>query len=141
MFTVNEDLSIYATRGDIVFFSVSAEDDGYLYKFQPGDIVRMKIFGKKDAGSVVLQRDFPVTEVCENVARLLEGTVVEAETMSVMASFAAADHVLLGQLFAFFVVARKNRLTDFAKMRRTFGIVRIRIEVTVPEGFFVQADL
>lgn len=73
MFVLNDDLSIYATRGDIVFFSVSAEDDGYLYKFQPGDIVRMKIFGKKDAGSVVLQRDFPVTEVCEKVFIYLEG--------------------------------------------------------------------
>lgn len=73
MFTVNEDLSIYATRGDIVFFSVSAEDDGYLYKFQVGDIVRMKVYGKKDAGSVVLQKDFPVTEVSERVFIYLDG--------------------------------------------------------------------
>lgn len=67
MFQLNEDKSIYATRGDIVFFSVSAEDDGKPYKFQAGDVVRIKVYGKKDAESVVLQKDFPVTEVTENV--------------------------------------------------------------------------
>ncbi len=72
MFIVNDDLSIYATRGDIVFFSVSAEDNGFLYKFQPGDIVRMSIYGKKDAEAVAMQKDFPITEVCERVFILLE---------------------------------------------------------------------
>lgn len=67
MFTLNDDLSIYATRGDIVFFSVSAEEDGKPYKFQAGDVVRIKVFGKKDAENVVLQKDFPVTEVTEEV--------------------------------------------------------------------------
>lgn len=67
MFTMNEDLSIYATRGDVVFFSVTADDNGILYKFQPGDIVRMAIYGKKEAESCVMQKDFPVTEVTEKV--------------------------------------------------------------------------
>ncbi len=67
MFTLNEDLSIYATRGDIVFFSVSAEDKitKKNHKFQPGDVVRIKVYGKKDAEDVVLQRDFPVMEISE----------------------------------------------------------------------------
>lgn len=62
MFVVNDDLSIYATRGDIVCLNVSATDDstGGEYEFQPGDIVRMKIFGKKDAENVLMQKDFPV---------------------------------------------------------------------------------
>ena len=62
MFVVNDDLSIYATRGDIVCLNVSATDDstGGAYEFQPGDIVRMKIFGKKDAESIYLSKDFPV---------------------------------------------------------------------------------
>jgi len=72
MFTLNDDLSIYATRGDIVFFCVSAEDDGVPYHFQAGDVVRMKVFGKKDAESVYLQKDFPVTEACEQVTIFLE---------------------------------------------------------------------
>lgn len=67
MFVLNDDNSIHATRGDIVFFSVSAEDDGKPYKFQAGDVVRFKVYGKKDAENVVLQKDFPVLEVTENV--------------------------------------------------------------------------
>ena len=69
MFTVNEDRSIYATRGDIVFFEVSAADTltGVNHKFQAGDVLRIKVFGKKDAETVVLQKDFPVTDVCEKV--------------------------------------------------------------------------
>ncbi len=67
MFVINEDKSIYANRGDIVFFSVSAEDDGVPYKFQPGDIVRMSIYGKKDAESCFMQKDFPVSKLSEDV--------------------------------------------------------------------------
>jgi hypothetical protein len=71
MFTINEDKSIYATRGDVVFFSVTAEDNGQSYTFQPGDVVRIKVYGKKNAEDVVLQKDFPVTEVREKVDILL----------------------------------------------------------------------
>ena len=67
MFTINDDLSIYVTRGDRLFFTVTAEDGGKPYKFQPGDIVRFKVYGKKDATNVVLQKDFPVTTVTEKV--------------------------------------------------------------------------
>lgn len=69
MFVLNEDNSIYATRGDIVFFGVSAMDKeaGVPYKFQAGDVVRIKIFGKKAAENVVLEKEFPVHEVTETV--------------------------------------------------------------------------
>lgn len=68
MFVVNkDDNSIYATRGDVVFFNVAAEDNGAAYKFQAGDVVRIKVYGKKDAEAVVLQKDFPVTEETETV--------------------------------------------------------------------------
>ena len=62
-----EDNYIYATRGDIVFFGVTAEDDGVPYHFQPGDIVRVSIYGKKDTETVYLEKDFPVLENCESV--------------------------------------------------------------------------
>jgi hypothetical protein len=71
MFTLNEDLSIYATRGDIVFFSVTAEDKGAPYMFKAGDVVRIKVYGKKAATDVVLQKDFPVTEDCTDVGIFL----------------------------------------------------------------------
>lgn len=70
MFTINDDNSIYLNRGDIVFFSVTAKDENnpdVPYKFQAGDLVRIKVFGKKDAEKVVLQKDFPVYEETEAV--------------------------------------------------------------------------
>lgn len=63
MVVLNEDKSIYLTRGDAVTFPVSYEG----YTFQPGDVVRFKVYGKKDAKNVVLQKDFGVTEECEEV--------------------------------------------------------------------------
>lgn len=67
MYTVNEDLSIYVTRGDIVALSVTADDKGKPYTFQPGEIIRFAIYGKKDCTNVVLQKDFPVTAVTSAV--------------------------------------------------------------------------
>lgn len=59
--------SISATRGDVVFFSVTAEDDGVSHIFKQGDTLRIKIFEKKGCDKVVLQRDFPVLEDTEQV--------------------------------------------------------------------------
>ena len=67
MFSINDDLSIYVTRGDSLYFTVTAQDDGTAYVFQPGDVVRLKVFGKKNAESVVLQKDFPVLSATEKV--------------------------------------------------------------------------
>lgn len=58
MFKVNDDLSIYATRGDAIAFGVSADSNGSPYKFKDGDIVRINIFEKKDCECVVLRKDF-----------------------------------------------------------------------------------
>lgn len=62
MFKINEDKSIYLTRGDIALMEIDvAEEDGSKYTFQTGDVVRFKVFEKKDCKSVVLQKDFTVT--------------------------------------------------------------------------------
>lgn len=83
MFVINDDQSIYATRGDIVFFTVSADDNGTGYAFQPGDIVRMKVYGKKDAETVLMQKDFPVTAVTQEVEiYLTEADTKIGETIS-----------------------------------------------------------
>lgn len=58
---------ISATRGDIVFFNVTAADDGVPYVFKQGDQLRIKIFEKKGCDKVVLQKDFPVLEDAERV--------------------------------------------------------------------------
>lgn len=73
MFTINEDLSIYITRGDVAFFTVSAmHNETEKYLFQAGDIVRFKVFDKKDCENVVLQKDFTVTKETEKVEIVLE---------------------------------------------------------------------
>lgn len=69
MFIINDDNSIYVNRGDILFFSVSANDeDGTQHVFNQGDVLRIKVYGKKDAETVYLEKDFPVTEDTEEVA-------------------------------------------------------------------------
>ena len=72
MYKVNEDMSIYVTRGDIVILNVKAEFKGNPYTFQPGDLLRIKVFKKKKATEVVLAKDFPVTAVTQTVQIFLD---------------------------------------------------------------------
>lgn len=62
MFVINEDLSIYVTRGDAAVFSVGATLDGQPYTFKADDVVRFKVFAKKECADVVLQKDVEATE-------------------------------------------------------------------------------
>lgn len=71
MFTINDDLSIYATRGDTVFFTVTADENGTPYTFQAGDVLRIKIYEKKNAENVVLEKCFPVTAATTDFTVLL----------------------------------------------------------------------
>lgn len=71
MFTLNDDLSIYATRGDTVFFTVTANENGTPYYFEAGDVLRMKIFQKKNASNVVMEKCFPVTARTDRFTILL----------------------------------------------------------------------
>ena len=71
MFTLNDDLSIYATRGDTVFFTVTAEENGIPYYFEAGDVLRMKIFQKKNATNLVMEKCFPVTAKTDRFTILL----------------------------------------------------------------------
>lgn len=73
MFVINEDKSIYLTRGDVAFFSVSVKSDtGEVRKFQPGEVVRFKVYGKKNCENVVLQKDFGIEEETEKATIYLE---------------------------------------------------------------------
>ena len=62
MFVIHEDMTIYATRGDAVYFQLEKKNGDAKYKFQPGDIVRFKVFAKKNCGKVVLMKDFLIEE-------------------------------------------------------------------------------
>lgn len=69
MFILNEDKSIYITRGDIAFFSVQINVEGTdeLYRFQPGEVVRFKVFDKKGCDCVAMQKDFPIVQETDTV--------------------------------------------------------------------------
>ena len=75
MFLINDDMSIYVTRGDIAFITVSATyDNDTAYKFQPGDILRMRVFEKKACENVVMVKNYEVTEEAEEVTLFLKGS-------------------------------------------------------------------
>jgi hypothetical protein len=73
MFVINEDLTIYCTRGDAAVFSVGANAGGVAYTFKVGDIVRFKVFEKKNCEEVVLQKDVTVAEETSAVEIALDG--------------------------------------------------------------------
>lgn len=66
MFQVNEDLSIYCTRGDYCHIPVQ-------HQFKTGDVVRFKVFRKKDCNTVVIQRDFTVETAADTFVISLTG--------------------------------------------------------------------
>lgn len=74
MFLINEDdMSIYLTRGDTALFQVSAmKSETERYVFQPGDVVRIKVFEKKACENVVLQKEFGIEEETEVVTIFLD---------------------------------------------------------------------
>jgi hypothetical protein len=77
MFLINDDQSIYITRGDTALFQITAmRGDVEQHKFQAGDVVRIKVFEKKACENVVLQKDFEVEEETEVVGIYLS----EADT-------------------------------------------------------------
>lgn len=67
MFVVHSDMTIYATRGDVVYFSVEKKVGNTKYQFQTGDIVRIKVCEKKNYAKVFLLKDFVVEEPTTSV--------------------------------------------------------------------------
>lgn len=73
MYKVNDDMSIYVTRGDAGGFTVEATIGEGIYTFRAGDKLRFKVFGKKDCENVVLQRDFDIVADTTSVQVYLTG--------------------------------------------------------------------
>lgn len=73
MFKINDDKSIYLTRGDHVSFTLVADDNGEAHTFRQGDLVRFTVFGKKDSKNVLLQKDFRVGADTQEVGIVLTG--------------------------------------------------------------------
>ncbi len=73
MFKVNEDKSIYVTRGDAVSFKLSAATEDGNYTFRVGDLVRFKVFERKACDRVVLKKDFRVEAEADTIDIVLAG--------------------------------------------------------------------
>lgn len=67
MFYISDDLTINITRGDTAVLSVSATIADTSYEFKPDDVIRLKVFARKDCTDVVLQKDITVTEATSAV--------------------------------------------------------------------------
>lgn len=72
MFVVHNDMTIYATRGDVVYFPVEKKVGDSKYLFQPGDIVRIRVCEKKNYSKVFLLKDFEVEEAATSVNIFLD---------------------------------------------------------------------
>jgi hypothetical protein len=73
MFAVNDDSTILCTRGDAGGLYVQATFNGEAYTFRPLDVVRLKVFAKKDCETVVLQKSVTVQEETTQVEIMLSG--------------------------------------------------------------------
>lgn len=73
MFKINDNKSIYVTRGDYCDIPVEGMVNGKAYQFKNGDVVRFKATKKKDCNSVVIQRDIQVKEGADAVTFHLTG--------------------------------------------------------------------
>lgn len=60
MFAIGENNTLLLNRGDTAIFSFSAEKDGVQYTFKQGELLRLKVYGRKNADKVFLRKDFPV---------------------------------------------------------------------------------
>lgn len=83
MFYISDDLTINITRGDSAVLSVSATISGTSYEFKPDDVIRLKVFARKDCSDVVLQKDITVTEATSAVEiALTSGETTIGEVIS-----------------------------------------------------------
>ena len=67
MLILNDDLSIYCTRGDCGEISINARINGEPSFFSAGDVLRLKVFEKKGCDTVVMQRDFTIEEEADSL--------------------------------------------------------------------------
>lgn len=73
MFVINQDSSIYLTRGDIALLEISAKtEDDTDHIFQVGDVVRLTITNRKRCDQIVLQKDVVVDVASTTVNLYLE---------------------------------------------------------------------
>jgi hypothetical protein len=63
MFKIDTNKNIYLTRGDVATIFVTAKNgNGSDYTFKNGDVLRLNVFKKADAHTMVLKKDVLVEE-------------------------------------------------------------------------------
>lgn len=73
MFEILKDKTICLTRGDIANIVVSANlQDGEVYTFQKGDVVRLTVYKKRDCANVLIQKDVTVEAEAQTATIRLE---------------------------------------------------------------------
>ncbi|MBQ7798935.1 MAG: hypothetical protein IJ370_00430 [Oscillospiraceae bacterium] len=72
MFFIDDELTIHITRGDAAVMSISANVGEAEYEFKTGDVVRFKVFTKKDCSNVVIKKDVEVKEPTSAVEIVLD---------------------------------------------------------------------
>lgn len=83
MYRVTEDNEIHVTRGDALGLEVRAKQGEGYHIFKAGDVVRIAIYEKKNAETVVLQKDFKVYGEMDSVPIFLAKEDTElGETIS-----------------------------------------------------------
>lgn len=73
MFVINEDMSIYVTRGDACTIDVSATTSEEMYTFAEGDTIRLNVMEKRNCSNVVLTKDVVASGGEESLAISLSG--------------------------------------------------------------------
>ena len=69
MFVVNSDKTIFVTRGDAGTISFGTNIAGAdSFTFEPGDVVRFKVFKKKHHEDVAIQKDVLIDTVTTKIA-------------------------------------------------------------------------
>ena len=69
MFVINDDLSIYLTRGDAASITLPIK-----HQLQAGDSLRFQVFKKKDCSAVVLRKDRRIKEETDEIKIELDGS-------------------------------------------------------------------
>ena len=73
MFEILKDKTICLTRGDIANIVVSASlQDGQVYTFHPGDVVRLTVYKKRGCSNVLIQKDVIVEAEAQTATIRLE---------------------------------------------------------------------
>ena len=74
MFRIDEDKTIHITGGDMGYIAVTlSTPEGNADRFLKGEVVRMKIYKRKDCDCVELQKDVAITDDCEEAIIHLTG--------------------------------------------------------------------